>query len=168
MPPPLRLLRKLHAPRTPRRRVKPERLRQGRPWESFWRTRGESPAWKPNLRSFCIPAPQVGCEWLRFTRFCGEHYPQCGEFSHSNFVVEAATPALARQVAEQAESYHKQLAMHWLGAPLPLGEPLPDSGCFRSSSPRSRSNHLQSQLETFKWKWLAVSSGSSIACSPTR
>ena len=40
-------------------------------------------------------------------------------FRTRNFIVEAATPALARQVAEQAESYRKQLAMHWLGAPLP-------------------------------------------------
>lgn len=40
-------------------------------------------------------------------------------FRTRNFIVEAATPALARQVAEQAESYREQLAMHWLGAPLP-------------------------------------------------
>ena len=40
-------------------------------------------------------------------------------FRTRNFIVEAATPSLARQVAEQAESYRKQLAMHWLGAPLP-------------------------------------------------
>ena len=33
-------------------------------------------------------------------------------FRTRNFIVEAATPALARQVAEQAESYRKQLAMH--------------------------------------------------------
>lgn len=36
-----------------------------------------------------------------------------------NFIVNAPTPEFARQVAEAAEHYRKELAIDWLGAPLP-------------------------------------------------
>jgi hypothetical protein len=37
----------------------------------------------------------------------------------TNFVVEAATPEMARQVAEQAEIYRAAIARQWLGRELP-------------------------------------------------
>ena len=36
-----------------------------------------------------------------------------------NFMVQAATPVFARQVAESAEQYRRSLSMHWLGHDLP-------------------------------------------------
>lgn len=37
----------------------------------------------------------------------------------TNFIVTAHTPEFAKQVAEAAEYYRKELAIEWLGAPLP-------------------------------------------------
>src|SRR4051794_15945677 len=36
-----------------------------------------------------------------------------------NFVVEAATPQIARQVGEYAEHYRRQKAVEWLGQEMP-------------------------------------------------
>jgi hypothetical protein len=36
-----------------------------------------------------------------------------------NFIIQAPTPQLAQAVAEAAERYRRDLAMHWLGKPLP-------------------------------------------------
>lgn len=37
----------------------------------------------------------------------------------ANFVVEAATPQIAEQVGQAAEQFRHDLAVHWLGEPLP-------------------------------------------------
>ena len=37
----------------------------------------------------------------------------------ANFIVEAPTDGLARKIAEAAEQYRHDLAVEWLGAPLP-------------------------------------------------
>ena len=37
----------------------------------------------------------------------------------ANFIVEAPTPALARRIGDAAEQYRHDLAVEWLGQPLP-------------------------------------------------
>lgn len=45
-----------------------------------------------------------------------------------NFLVTAATPELAQEICQQAETYRRDLAIEWLGAELPpWGEPCPIS-----------------------------------------
>lgn len=44
---------------------------------------------------------------------------QAAQVRTPNFVVEAPTAAIAEQVAESAERYRHDLAIHWLGEPLP-------------------------------------------------
>jgi hypothetical protein len=46
----------------------------------------------------------------------------------ANFIVEAPTPALARRIGDAAEQYRHDLAVEWLGQPLPRwGRPCPIS-----------------------------------------
>ncbi|TWT48759.1 hypothetical protein [Botrimarina hoheduenensis] len=42
-----------------------------------------------------------------------------GVYRTANFEVRAATPALARELAEAAEDWREKLAIEWLGKPLP-------------------------------------------------
>ena len=43
-----------------------------------------------------------------------------------NFIVSAPTPELAREMADAAEAYRRDLAVHWLGKALPnWPEPCP-------------------------------------------
>src|SRR2546421_11679823 len=43
-----------------------------------------------------------------------------------NFVVEAPTPEIARQLGEDAEHYRKEKALQWLGREMPpWGQPCP-------------------------------------------
>jgi len=43
-----------------------------------------------------------------------------------NFIVNAPTPAIAKQVGDSAESFRKDIAVDWLGEPLPAwGQPCP-------------------------------------------
>jgi hypothetical protein len=47
-------------------------------------------------------------------------------FRTQNFVVEAPTPAIAKQVGEYAEQYRRQKAMDWIGQEMrPWGQPCP-------------------------------------------
>ncbi len=48
----------------------------------------------------------------------GSLAPQAS-YQSPNFVVEAATPEVARRVADSAERYRKELALLWLGKKLP-------------------------------------------------
>jgi hypothetical protein len=43
-------------------------------------------------------------------------------FRTANFLVRAATPELARTIAESAEEHRQQLARDWLGGPMPRWE----------------------------------------------
>jgi hypothetical protein len=46
----------------------------------------------------------------------------CGEaagYRTPNFVIEAATPELARKIGDAAEQYRHDLAVEWIGQPLP-------------------------------------------------
>ena len=36
-----------------------------------------------------------------------------------NFIIEAPTPELADKIGKQAEKYRRELAIEWLGAPMP-------------------------------------------------
>jgi hypothetical protein len=48
------------------------------------------------------------------------------QFRTTNFVVDAPTPQIAQQVAQYAEHYRREKALHWLGYEMPAwGQPCP-------------------------------------------
>lgn len=75
-------------------------------------------------------------------------------FRTPNFVVTAPTPELAKQVGLAAEHYRKQLAIDWLGEPLPgnWSSPCPIQVTVGSMGARGETRFNFQNGEVYGWK----------------